>query len=186
MNFTRIAMIAAAAALGLTSIAASAQEDTQGYYVGAHYFAWEVDNTEGLEAEAGTARLLAGLMYNEYVGVELHAAAGGTDDLGDGVEAELDQLVGIFARINIPMYDGWANLFGLVGYGRGEVDVTTEAGTTSVSESGFSLGLGLEVAIIPNRLYVAADHVRYVNETGAGGQTGIEGTANSLGLRFAF
>lgn len=186
MKLTRITTIAAAAALGLTSTAALAEEDAGHYYAGAHYFDWEVENTEGLDAKADTGRLLAGYMYNEYVGVELHAATGGTDELGDGVEAELDQLVGIFARLNMPMYNGWANLFGLVGYGRGEVDVTTEAGTTSVLESGFALGVGLEVAVIPNRLYVAADHVQYVNETGKGGLTGIEGTANSLGLRMNF
>lgn len=180
MKLTRILTVLAALGLAFAASTVSAQ----GVYAGAHYSDWQAEATGSPDMRTSAQRLLAGYMFNDYVGLEVHALGGSTDDLGGGVEADLDRVLAGFARINLPMYNHWANLFGLVGLAKGEVDISGDA--DSISESGFAFGAGFEIAIVPEVLYVSADYVEYVNETGKGGATDIQGTASSLGLRMAF
>jgi hypothetical protein len=49
-----------------------------------------------------------------------------------------------------------------------------------VTENGFSWGAGAEVALIRDRLYLAADYIDYRS------RTGIEASAASVGLRLSF
>ena len=183
MQFTRMIGLAAAAVLGLAATAASAE----GYYVGGHYFDWKVKSSDAPTLDASGGRLLGGYMLNDYVGFEIHAAQGGTDEVAEGtVEGELDRLWGAFARFNMPVYRGWGNLFALVGYAQGEVEVSSAVDSETVDESGPALGAGVEVAILPGRLYLSADHVQYIKETENSGLENVEGTATSIGLRYSF
>jgi hypothetical protein len=49
-----------------------------------------------------------------------------------------------------------------------------------VHENSFAWGAGADVALIPDRLYLTADYVEYIN------RTGISASAVSLGLRLSF
>ena len=60
------------------------------------------------------------------------------------------------------------------------MEILGESTATSQSESGFSFGGGVEVSLVPERLYLTLDHVEYVS------QHDVDNNATSLGLRLAF
>jgi hypothetical protein len=180
MNLTRLTSIAAAAALGLAATAASAQ----GGYGSLSAFDWEVGQGDA-KVESTGVRAVGGYMFNPGIGLEVHAAAGGTDELQYGsqdAEAELNKLLAIFAKptlpLPVPLVE--ANVFGLVGYSYGKVDILAETTTDVVSQNSFSWGFGAELGLIPNRLYLTADHIDYIS------RTGVDASATSIGLRLSF
>jgi hypothetical protein len=97
-------------------------------------------------------------------------------------EAELNKLLGVFAKLNLPLplplVD--ANVFGLAGYSVGKVEVLAETTTDTFYENSFSYGVGADVALIPERLYLTADHIDYIS------RTGVDASATSIGLRLSF
>jgi hypothetical protein len=124
-------------------------------------------------------------MLNGAFGIEAHVGVGGTDELeyaGEEAEAELNKMLGVFAKVNLPLplplVD--ANLFGLAGYSVGKVEVLAETTTDTFYENSFSYGAGLDMALIPDRLYLTADYVEYLS------RTGLDSSAASLGLRLSF
>jgi opacity protein-like surface antigen len=179
MSFTRILGIAAAAVFGLTANTAFAQ----GGYGALSYFDWSVDQSGLSKIESETVRATGGYLFNEHFGIEGHVATGGRDDLtfaGEDAEAELNKVFGVFAKFNLPLLNDWVNVYGLAGYGYGRVDILAETTTATVSENGFAWGVGADVALIPGRLYLTADHIDYLS------RTGLDGSATSLGLRLSF
>lgn len=194
MRSTRIISLIAALILGLGATAASADEP-MGYYVGAYYFDWDTevdspvfddfDTSDLPEIGDSGYRLVGGYMFNDYIGAELHLADGGTDDLGEGVELDLEQVVGVFARFGLPTR--WVNVFGLIGVSHTKITGSVEgAGSDSASDESISIGAGLEVAIIPETLHVGADYIEYYNETGKDGLSGVQISAASVGLKYSF
>lgn len=181
MKLIRIINIAAAAALGLAANTAMAQ----GGYGSLSHFSWEVDQSNAPAIESSGIRAVGGYMFSDIFGVEGHVASGGDDEIelgGEEAEAELNKVLGLFAKANLPLNLLGVDLdiFGLVGYGYGRVDILAETTTTRVTENSFAWGAGADVALIPERLYLTADYVEYVN------RTGIDANAASLGLRLSF
>jgi opacity protein-like surface antigen len=171
--------IAAAAALALTANTVVAQ----GGYGALSYFDWSVDQSGLSKIESETVRATGGYRFNEHFGIEAHVATGGRDELtfaGEDAEAELNKLVAGFAKLNLPLWNDWVNVYGLVGYAFGKVDILAETTTEVVHENSFAWGAGADVALIPDRLYLTADYVDYPN------RTGLSASAVSLGLKLSF
>lgn len=178
MNLTRITSIAAAAALGLAATAAGAQ----GGYGSLSAFDWSIDGS-GSSLESQGIRAAGGLMFNETFGIEAHVASGGTDNLefeGEDAEAELNKMLGLFAKLNLPLLNKWANVYGLAGYGYGRVDILAETTTSRITANSFAWGAGADVAIVPERLYLTVDYIDYIS------RSGVSASAASLGLRLSF
>ena len=133
-------------------------------------------------------RAIGGYMADANVGVEFHVASGGEDDLQfpvdetttEAADAELNKLLSVFARASAPVAQGRLNVFGLFGYSYSLVEILGETTATSQSESGFSWGAGVEVSLVPERLYLSLDHVEYIS------QHDVDINATSLGLRLSF
>jgi opacity protein-like surface antigen len=179
MSVTRILGTAMAAAFSLAATAAAAQ----GGYGALSYFDWSVDQSGLSKIESETVRATGGYRFNEHFGIEAHVATGGRDDLtfaGEDAEAELNKLVAGFAKLNLPLWNDWVNVYGLLGYAFGKVDILAETTTEVVHENSFAWGAGADVALISDRLYLTADYVDYLN------RTGISASAVSLGLRLSF
>lgn len=192
MKFTGIFAAIAAVAFGFTTGAAWADESDNGnFYAGVYHFDWKVQYRLVPELDESGYRLQGGYMFNDYIGVELQAASGGEHVYETNPEdsAELDNMIGVFGRINLPVYPGWVNLFGLFGYSQVEIDVKSHDGLPEnivTKEDSFSLGAGVEVALWAERLYVSADYIEYINKTGKGGLSGVEASGGSIGLRYNF
>jgi opacity protein-like surface antigen len=179
MGFTRISGITAAAAFGLMTNAALAQ----GGYGALSYFDWSVDQSGLSKIESETVRATGGYMLNEHFGIEAHVATGGRDDLtfaGEEAEAELNKLVAGFAKLNLPLWNDWVNVYGLVGYAFGKVDILAETTTGVVNENSFAWGAGADIALWPGRWSLTADYVEYIN------RSGLSASAVSVGLKLSF
>jgi opacity protein-like surface antigen len=171
--------VAAAMVLGLTATAALAQ----GGYGALSYFDWSVDQSGLSKIESETVRATGGYMFNETFGIEAHVATGGTDELefaGEDAEAELNKLVAGFAKLNLPLWNDWVNVYGLVGYAFGKVDILAETTTDVVHENSFAWGAGADIALWPGRWSLTADYVDYLN------RSGLSASAVSVGLKLSF
>jgi opacity protein-like surface antigen len=169
----------AAAAFGLTANTAFAQ----GGYGALSYFDWSVDQSGLSKIESETVRATGGYSFNEYFGIEAHVATGGRDDLtfaGESAEAELNKLVAGFAKLNLPLWNDWVNVYGLVGYAFGKVDILAETTTDVVHENSFAWGAGADIALWPGRWSLTADYVDYIN------RSGLSASAVSIGVKLSF
>lgn len=160
----------------------------QGGYGSLSYLDWEVEQTDFPRLSSAGFRATGGYMVNEHLGIEGHIGSGGTDDIAfptgetttEDAEAELNKLLSVFARGSLPVVEDRLNVFGLFGYSYSRIDILAETTTSNQSESGFSWGAGVEVAIVPERLYLSLDHIAYIS------QRDIDANATSLGLRLNF
>jgi hypothetical protein len=188
MRFKRT-FIAGLAAFGL---AAAGSAGAQEGYGALHYFGWTVDHDQLSEIESAGVRASGGYTFADYglfdLGVEVHAATGGSDELEfpvgatatEEATAELNKVVAAFVKPRLPLLGGLVNVYGLAGYSYGKLDILAETTARSVTEHGFSWGGGAEVALIPDRLYLAADYVSYISGDD------FDATAASVGLRLLF
>jgi hypothetical protein len=177
--------ITIAAGLAAFGLAATGSANAQGGYGALSAFDWEIQQGDSPKIESTGFRATGGVMFNDAFGIEAHVGVGGTDELeyaGEEAEAELNKMLGVFAKVNLPLplplVD--ANLFGLAGYSVGKVEVLAETTTATFYESSFSWGAGADIAIILDRLYLTADHIDYRS------RAGIEASAASVGLRLSF
>lgn len=184
-TFTRLT---AAAALGLlaTTVGAQTDADTHRSYAGISYFDWESD-TPSSRLSAPGMRVVGGYDFNRQgvidIGVEGHIATGGKDDLmfqGEDAEAELTRLLSLFLRPSILVARDSVRIYGLLGYSQGKVDVLAVTTASDFSESGFSWGGGVDIALTPNKLSVNVDYVQYIDSGD------IDASAMSLGLKLHF
>jgi opacity protein-like surface antigen len=146
-----------------------------------------VDRSGLSKIESETVRATGGYRFNEHFGIEAHVATGGRDELvlptfsgPEDAEAELNKLVAGFAKLNLPLWNDWVNVYGLLGYAFGKVDILAETTTEVVHENSFAWGAGADVALIPDRLYLTADYVDYLN------RTGLSASAVSVGVKLSF
>jgi hypothetical protein len=174
-----------AAGLAALGLAVTGSASAQGGYGALSVLDWEVQQGDSPKIESTGVRATGGYMLNDAFGIEAHVGVGGTDELeyaGEEAEAELNKLLGIFAKLNLPLplplVD--ANVFGLAGYSVGKVEVLAETTTATFYENSFSYGVGADVALIPDRLYLTADYIDYIS------RTGVDSSAASLGLRLSF
>ncbi|MDC8802360.1 porin family protein [Halomonas pacifica] len=176
MRFLVAASTAALLAAG--AFATTAQANQHGFYpqgyVGGDVMFWELDPDGAGSVDDIGLRLRGGMQFNDYFAVEGHLGTGGSETV-QGVEAELDDLVGAFAKGILPISQEF-RLYGLLGYS--EVDIDLSPGG-SARDDGFSYGAGAEYEVAPN-LAVGADYIRYLDKS--------EGDfdAASLGLRYRF
>ncbi|MCG6659388.1 porin family protein [Halomonas campisalis] len=146
-------------------------------YVGGDAMFWSLDPDGASSFDGVGLRLNGGAQFNEFFAVEGHLGTGGSDT-NQGVKAELDYIVGAYAKGIVPVSQEF-RIYGLAGVT--EVKMTGSAGGFSGSdrESDFSYGAGAEFDVAPN-LSVGADYMRYLDKS--------DGTfdAASVGVRYRF
>ncbi len=170
-----------AASLAALGLAATGTANAQCGYGALSAFSWEVEQAGSPTVESTGIRATGGYMFNDAFGIEAHVATGGTDDLifeGQDAEAELNKVIAGFAKLNLPLPVG-INVFGLVGYSVGKVQVLAETTTDTFYENSFSYGGGIDLALT-DRLSLTADYIDYIS------RTGTEASAATVGFRLSF
>jgi opacity protein-like surface antigen len=170
------AMSAALLAAGSLSVA-QAQPLYPQPYVGGDAMFWSLDPDRAPSWDGVGLRLNGGVKFNDFFAVEGHLGTGGSDT-NQGVKAELDYVVGGYAKGILPLAEEF-RLFGLAGFT--EVKMSGRLGPFEVSdrESGFSYGAGAEFDVMPN-LSVGADYMRYLDKSD------FTFDAANVGVRYRF
>lgn len=171
------------AAVAALVVAGSVQAQTYdpGYpqgYMGADAMVWNL-NVDSLNDEfrSEALRLVGGVKLDQYLAVEFHLAAGGSDT-NYGAKLELDYLVGGFLKGIVPMGDR-ARLFGLLGYSEVKMTVSALGESSSGRDDDISFGAGAEFDV-SEAVSLTGDITRYISNSD------YDLDAYSIGLRYRF
>ncbi|MDP3534188.1 MAG: porin family protein [Halomonas sp.] len=153
------------------SLGLSAAASANSAYIGAGASMWNF-SVDGISDDFSATgfTLRGGVDYNEYLGVEIHAAFGGSDSnsfrtsgINVDSEFELDMLFSSFIKGKLPITSEF-RAFGLAGisYLKGTESISSIYGSYSASadDTNFAAGLGVEYDITPN-FTVTGDVIRH-------------------------
>ncbi|WP_019022875.1 MULTISPECIES: porin family protein [unclassified Thioalkalivibrio] len=133
-------------------------------YVGGQYSHLDAD-VSGVSGSWNPDALVArgGYFFNEYFAVEGRAGTGLSDDTDNGVDVELDYMIGGYARGNLPV-SNVVSLYGMAGVTHAEA--TASGGGVSVTDddTGPSYGVGAEFNVA-NDLGLSVEWMRYMDES---------------------
>jgi len=148
------------------------EPSTVSFYVGAGY-SWINADVSSLgfseDVDGDATLLLAGVNFNQYIGVEARYAG-----LTDCMEN-----YGIYVKPQYPIGD--ANVYALLGYG----ETTYDDGVADDSESGFQWGLGANYEVMEN-IGVFADWTRLYDDTFGMDRVDATIDAVSVGVTYTF
>jgi len=144
------------------------EPSTVSFYVGAGY-SWINADVTNEDIDGDATLLLAGVNFNQYIGVEARYAG-----LTDCMEN-----YGIYVKPQYPIGD--ANVYALLGYG----ETTYDDGAADESESGFQWGLGASYAVMEN-IGVFADWTRLYDDTFGMDRVDATIDAVSVGVTYTF
>jgi hypothetical protein len=135
---TILAAIAISAPLALTGVAHAADAGvTYSGEVGYTY----LGTTDSPHVNISAIDVRGGAQFTEHFGAEVEGVFGVTkDNVGGGVKAGLDYLVGAYAVGSVPAGEGSA--FARVGVVDGKVKVSGSGGSASDSHGGWAGGVG--------------------------------------------
>lgn len=194
-------LLPVATLLATVAAPAMALDESSIRYANLSSLNWQL---EGDFAEGSGIRLVLGQQLSDYLGVELHGATGGDDNVtlmttdqspvAVNGKLGLKQLFGAYVRASYPFND-LMSVYGIAGYTKikaeFEGDANFTAGSTPLnregfveSESGNSYGGGIEFnmfsRVLDGNLRLTADYMVYLDKSGS------EFDARSVGLKFAF
>ena len=133
-------------------------------YLGAGVMPWSYEGS-GEDTDAIGGRLVGGVMFNDYLGVEAHFGWMGEDDSGTDRTVELDSVDSVLLRLNRPLNEAF-DVYALAGFSsvRMVLRPFTIAGTDEApSGSGVSFGAGSQFHFAED-FSVAVDAVSYLSE----------------------
>jgi len=149
------------------------EPSTVSFYVGAGYSWINADTTDlgaQEDVDGDATLLLAGVNFNQYIGVE-GRYAGLTDCMEN---------YGIYVKPQYPITDA-AKVYALLGYG----ETTYDNGTADESESGFQWGLGASYEVMEN-IGVFADWTRLYDDEFGMDRLDATIDAVSVGVTYTF
>jgi hypothetical protein len=165
--------LALASVVAVTGAAAAQAQDAAKPYVGIMYS--QVDFEE-LDVKPAMVLGLIGWPVGEYFAVEARAGAG-VKSIRDAAfvggtfvtaELKINHYYGGFVRGTLPVGENF-NLYGIVGYGSGESEITTNVGfDVTESESSEAYGLGAEVVFGADKSHhFGFEWAKYFEDTSA-------------------
>ncbi len=128
-------------ALLLSAVSLSAQADN---YIGGDLGFTTVDT--GTSFSPLAAQFKIGTYINDNFAVEGRLGAGISEDEKSGTDVKIKHLVGAYARGILPVNDK-AEVYGLIGVTNVDIDATAGGSTSGTSDSGLSLGIGINVKL---------------------------------------
>lgn len=138
------ALIAAAAAVALTSVALPAAAQSASFYGNVGYSFVDADD---VNVDLGAIGAKLGARFNPYLGVEGEAAFGVNDDTvtvaNVPVKVELQHTVAAYVVGYLPASSS-VDLFARVGYGTSKIKASAAGVSASDDESGWNAGLGAQ------------------------------------------
>lgn len=177
MTFSKlVATGAISLSLALAGITTASAKDAG--YVGVGAIEWS-STVSGLpKYEAPTWRLRGGVNLNEHFALELHAAAGGSEEEVTGIEHELSYLAGAFLKAQTSTARDM-RLYGLLGVSHAEVNHINPFVEGDVRDTGLSYGIGLEVLLMGG-FSLKVDATRYLDTS----DQKLDAIGAELGLRW--
>jgi len=177
----------AAAVVAATMVLASGQALAAGKagdsYFGVQYAALEYKD-DGLNAdfEPGTLMFRIGHYFTDYIGLEARRGIALNDDTqsvgGVDVSVELENFTGVYGLGRLPM-GSVAAIYGMAGWGQGEVKGESLGVTDTARETGLTYGGGVEF-YFGETVSVNAEYVVYPDGPG------FEATSVNAGVNFNF
>lgn len=147
--------------------ASATAADNQSYFGGA-YHSGVYEEQYLSDANPASLKLKYGQYLSPNLAIEGHLLFGISDDSinvnGIDVDIELSQALSIFLKGDINL-TATTNLYGLIGFSRGELEASVPEFDVSVTEkdSDLSYGVGIESEISPN-LLISAEYISYLSE----------------------
>ncbi|WP_166263837.1 porin family protein [Marinobacter caseinilyticus] len=132
-----------------------------GLYAGGNYTFVNVDGN-GFDADLGTLSGKVGANVTPFLGLEARAGFGVDDDTQNGVELSADNFFGGYATLNLAN-ESPATPYAIFGFTRYELEAQSFFGTVSDSESDFSYGLGVNLAL-SEELSGNIEYMRYFDK----------------------
>jgi OOP family OmpA-OmpF porin len=175
--------------LAFVGTANAAEPKASGIYIGAGYgvSGFDDDNLasgQDLDDQDKMAQVWAGYKFNKYFGIEARYAGFGTFSTPD---AELDSAaISGHVVATIPLGGSGFALFGNVGYGNVDFDVSDDEGSASETETAYILGAGVRWHIT-EMFSISVQHDRYAFEVDDFDETfslAVGGT--TLGIQIIF
>ena len=164
MTIRRYLPISALLAAFLVAPTAQAQSILEEWYIGAGATRWSYDEPDIPRHEAWGGRLMGGVMFTRFLGLEAHLGKGGEQQV-DQFTVELDQLDSLLVRLNAPLLQS-LHIYALGGFSQTQVVVRSDD-TDATVETGSGLSLGAGVELRPTDGFaIAIDAIRYNDEPG--------------------
>ena len=163
-NRSRMPAIMLAGALAVAGTPATGANFIQEAYLGAGIMPWAYEGS-GEDIDAVGGRLVGGVMFSDYLGIEAHFGWMGEKDSGTDRRVELDSVDSVLLRLNRPLNDTF-DVYALAGFSsvRMVLRPFTIAGTDEApSDSGVSFGAGTQYRFAED-FSVAVDAISYLSE----------------------
>ena len=139
------ALKVAVIAVGLSTFAATTAQAHIGPYAGAMISRAEIDHTD-----LSTLGYKLGFQASPNLAVEARLGTGLSDDSINGWNYEIDNYVGAYAKLILPM-NAQFSVYAIGGYARAEGKTYTRTSPVNAwTEHDFSAGLGLDMHLAPN------------------------------------
>ncbi len=135
-------------------------------YLGAGVMPWSYEGA-GEREEALGGRLMGGVMFTEYLGVEAHFGWLGEADTDSQRTVELDSVDSVLVRLNRPVSER-LDLYALAGYSSVRMVIRPRFASDndeSPNASSVSLGLGAQYRV-QDDLSVGLDAISYASDPG--------------------
>ena len=131
------------------------------FYVGSDVVVTNLEDSEGSlsfrDRPAG-ARLLAGISFNEFVGIEgSYVDTGEADDTVPSLGTVTAEMSGYVVSLVLQAEDVIPKLFTKFGYHNSDVDITGNGQSTSSNEDGFAAAIGFRHDIFYDNLSIRGE-----------------------------
>lgn len=162
MHITRLIKHAALIAGATFALQSLALDTRPGFYVGAGVVDGKLE-IDGVEGDADPTALFArgGYQFNDYLAAEARLGTGLDDDEFHGVKTEIDNFLGIYAKVGIPTPAGFYP-YALVGLTRGELKASTRAFSSKEDEDDVSFGVGVDYWFNP-QFSLGLEYMQYMD-----------------------
>jgi opacity protein-like surface antigen len=164
----KLALSAVSAALLLSSHQAVAFDTGTGY-VGAQYAMATYSESGIPDFDTPLLMIRGGYFFNKYFSLEGRLGFGIGDDtqnvFGFDVTLELDNMYGVYGVGHLPVSER-VDLYGLVGYSKGEGTLTISGipGSDSGDESDLSLGVGADF-LLTDAFSINIEYTSYISKS---------------------
>ncbi len=145
---------------------------------GGQVAAFSIDQDNGSDAQPTAVIGRVGTFVGNQLAIEGRFGLGAGDDTVDGVEVDIDRLVGVYGSGHIPV-GGRSSLYGILGYTDLKATFTGTDFEETDSESGLSYGFGADIGIT-RYLALNVEYMRYLDKSDA------EAEALSVGMHYRF
>ncbi|TNC82402.1 MAG: hypothetical protein C9356_05140 [Oleiphilus sp.] len=115
---------------------------------------------------------------NEYLAAEGRLGLGITGDTVQGVDVDLNYLVGAYVRAGVPLSNNMVFPYVLLGFTKIEAEASGFGVTVDDDETDASLGLGVDLQL--GKLPIALEYVEYVDKNK------VSFSGFTVGLKFDF